>query len=918
MDMFVDLLDSQLQTPEDYSLLASTEEGGRHVESHLNKLISAASDAAKASNALPTDVDYSVLLNEPSFSSRLSGLSTKCTDTFSSVNPLFQKIGMDGYGDLLSSEALEALSDEIYMGLNVHHNDPHQAVSDFRKDEKTSMKRKAFLDTMGDCHPNGIMDQHMDYEARLGRFELEIHPDAYKRVRKHRQHRWKHLIDNFSMHLLQKRQHPKFNPIDPAGTGVESQSDIIEGPTELDHGIERHFVPKIYPKYDELEAYGYTKDRCPLLPHPYTAELNALEWTQEHDAHSHRGFKTLGGGSLMDPNINVTSPSGASKKCRIVQTVEELESMIAQLKECNIIGVDVEHHSNQSYRGFVCLVQITGADCDWIIDPFGIFDEMWRLNEVTTDPRILKVMHGAESDILWLQRDFGVYVVNLFDTLKAADVLCLGCGHSLSSLVKHFLGVQLDKSYQLADWRIRPIPRGMLTYASSDTHYLLDLYNALKNAALELDATTYQPGVIGCSDNRILRIMLSSRNVCLRQYRDPAFNEVARAFHAFRKSRQCPSRVDHLSLNMMLNLLALRNYAAKVLDESDSFLFPDYAAVVIATAADSKNRPEVFFRALVRHMPLLEREVPYLLKLRNTLYDIINLAAVSGLKITEPTSLSTVHDILHPPMPTGYNSRFSRRGAMRHHGRKHRGTYSMGGPRTGMVEIYNSLQNPMDPGSRQNMLPSKVAKGDQRDKHDTTLGSSHERKRHGFPMTAGVTSMSKEGHKSHGTLDITDSRPRIRSIRANRRRTSIIPKQVTVLSARQSGTTVNSGRKPSIGINPSRTRRGLRGFRRERVNITVNDGSSGIPEALKERSHRSRSNRHRSSKASSLKEKDIENTDKAGTTTTEKEALVDRDTPKYGEKGNEEKPKRIRRRRRGTRKSRSPVKDTAAMAVTEE
>ena len=25
-------------------------------------------------------------------------------------------------------------------------------------------------------------------------------------------------------------------------------------------------------------------------------------------------------------------------------------------------------------------------------------------------------MHGAESDILWLQRDFGIYVVNLFDT----------------------------------------------------------------------------------------------------------------------------------------------------------------------------------------------------------------------------------------------------------------------------------------------------------------------------------------------------------------------------------------------------------------------------------------------------------------------------------------------------------------------
>ena len=30
--------------------------------------------------------------------------------------------------------------------------------------------------------------------------------------------------------------------------------------------------------------------------------------------------------------------------------------------------------------------------------------------------RALQVLHGADSDILWLQRDFGLYVVNMFDT----------------------------------------------------------------------------------------------------------------------------------------------------------------------------------------------------------------------------------------------------------------------------------------------------------------------------------------------------------------------------------------------------------------------------------------------------------------------------------------------------------------------
>lgn len=30
--------------------------------------------------------------------------------------------------------------------------------------------------------------------------------------------------------------------------------------------------------------------------------------------------------------------------------------------------------------------------------------------------RIVQVLHGADSDIAWLQRDFGLYIVNLFDT----------------------------------------------------------------------------------------------------------------------------------------------------------------------------------------------------------------------------------------------------------------------------------------------------------------------------------------------------------------------------------------------------------------------------------------------------------------------------------------------------------------------
>ena len=64
------------------------------------------------------------------------------------------------------------------------------------------------------------------------------------------------------------------------------------------------------------------------------------------------------------------------------------------------------------------------------------------------------MFHGADRDVLWLQRDFGVYVVNMFDTGLAMRQLEY---HKLSLqyLVSIMCNVPLDKHFQRRDWRIR-------------------------------------------------------------------------------------------------------------------------------------------------------------------------------------------------------------------------------------------------------------------------------------------------------------------------------------------------------------------------------------------------------------------------------------------------------------------------------
>jgi hypothetical protein len=41
------------------------------------------------------------------------------------------------------------------------------------------------------------------------------------------------------------------------------------------------------------------------------------------------------------------------------------------------------------------------------------------------------VVHGGGSDVLWLQRDFGLFLVNVFDTEKACQARC---GHAVVML----------------------------------------------------------------------------------------------------------------------------------------------------------------------------------------------------------------------------------------------------------------------------------------------------------------------------------------------------------------------------------------------------------------------------------------------------------------------------------------------------
>lgn len=71
----------------------------------------------------------------------------------------------------------------------------------------------------------------------------------------------------------------------------------------------------------------------------------------------------------------------------------------------------------RSFLGFTPIMQVSSRTEDWVVDGMALRDHLGpSLLPIFADPNIVKVFHGADSDMVWLQRDYHLYMVNMFDT----------------------------------------------------------------------------------------------------------------------------------------------------------------------------------------------------------------------------------------------------------------------------------------------------------------------------------------------------------------------------------------------------------------------------------------------------------------------------------------------------------------------
>ncbi|HWB81462.1 MAG TPA: HRDC domain-containing protein [Nannocystaceae bacterium] len=149
-----------------------------------------------------------------------------------------------------------------------------------------------------------------------------------------------------------------------------------------------------------------------------------------------------------------------------------LAELVTRASDGPAIALDTESNGMHAYHERVCLVQLSMPGHDAVIDPLAV--DPAGLATLFADPRVVKVMHAADNDILALARSFALPVRGVFDTMLAARAL--GWPRSgLGEILAERFGHAADKRWQRHDWSRRPLPAEALAYARADTRFLLEL-----------------------------------------------------------------------------------------------------------------------------------------------------------------------------------------------------------------------------------------------------------------------------------------------------------------------------------------------------------------------------------------------------------------------------------------------------------
>ena len=155
------------------------------------------------------------------------------------------------------------------------------------------------------------------------------------------------------------------------------------------------------------------------------------------------------------------------------------------LKLGNIIAVDGEFMGLNVRRDPLCLIQISTGESDAHIVQFN--RESYNapnLVKILNDENITKIFHYGRADIAHIKYYLKTETNNILDTKIASRLArSYSDNHSLKTLIKEFIGIDISKQFQNSDFGGDLTP-AQLKYCANDVIYLHKIHEEL-NKILE-------------------------------------------------------------------------------------------------------------------------------------------------------------------------------------------------------------------------------------------------------------------------------------------------------------------------------------------------------------------------------------------------------------------------------------------------
>ena len=150
------------------------------------------------------------------------------------------------------------------------------------------------------------------------------------------------------------------------------------------------------------------------------------------------------------------------------------------LKLGNIIAVDGEFMGLNVRRDPLCLIQISSGNSDAHIVQFDRDNyHAPNLVKLLSDNKITKIFHFGRADMAHIKHYLKTETINILDTKIASKLArSYSDNHSLKTLIKEFINIDISKQFQSSDFGGNLSP-AQLKYCANDVIYLHKIHEEL-------------------------------------------------------------------------------------------------------------------------------------------------------------------------------------------------------------------------------------------------------------------------------------------------------------------------------------------------------------------------------------------------------------------------------------------------------